>query len=119
MLAADHRWQWEEFCEARSIPRELIRDVKRVAYDGFLRARERSAAAHEFGALVIDEQNSSAAIADALKARLTSGFAIGRSVFWEPSASFLEGRTSADDAAAAIASTYLALVEAWNVSRKI
>jgi 5-dehydro-2-deoxygluconokinase len=73
MLAADHRWQWEEFCDARSIPRERIRDVKRVAYDGFLRARERSAAAHEFGALLIDEQYSSAAIADALKARLTVG----------------------------------------------
>jgi 5-dehydro-2-deoxygluconokinase len=277
MLAADHRWQWEEFCDTRSIPRERIRDVKRVAYDGFLRARERSAAAHEFGALLIDEQYSSAAIADALKAQLTvgtpaekagaiplawaadpfsaaltgafvkvlaryrrddspealagqwakleslqawcrgagkplvlevlvarkhepedefessgrpamlaefiaeayrrgltpefwkiegtlapegartidaaiaahpscrqiilgkaadlstidrwfgacaasataSGFAIGRSVFWEPSAAFLEERMSATDAASAIASTYLALVEAWNVSRTI
>jgi 5-dehydro-2-deoxygluconokinase len=277
MLAADHRWQWEEFCDTRSIPRERICDVKRIAYDGFLRARERSAAAHEFGALLIDEQYSSAAIADALKARLTvgtpaekagaiplawaadpfsaaltgafvkvlaryrrddspetlagqwakleslqawcrgagkplvlevlvarkhepedefessgrpamlaefiaeayrrgltpefwkiegtlapegartidaaiaahpscrqiilgkaadlstidrwfgacaasataSGFAIGRSVFWEPSAAFLEERMSATDAASAIASTYLALVEAWNVSRTI
>jgi 5-dehydro-2-deoxygluconokinase len=277
MLAADHRWQWEEFCDTRSIPRERICDVKRIAYDGFLRARERSAAAHEFGALLIDEQYSSAAIADALEARLmvgtpaekagaiplawaadpfsaaltgafvkvlaryrrddspetlagqwakleslqawcrgagkplvlevlvarkhepedefessgrpamlaefiaeayrrgltpefwkiegtlapegartidaaiaahpscrqiilgkaadlstidrwfgacaasatASGFAIGRSVFWEPSAAFLEERMSATDAASAIASTYLALVEAWNVSRTI
>ena len=31
MLAADHRWQWEEFCDARSLPRERIRDAKRVA----------------------------------------------------------------------------------------
>ena len=28
MLAADHRWQWEEFCDARSLPRERIRDVE-------------------------------------------------------------------------------------------
>jgi 5-dehydro-2-deoxygluconokinase len=73
MLAADHRWQWEEFCDARSLPRERIRDAKRVAYDGFVRARERSAAARQFGALLIDEQYSSAVIADALKAGLAVG----------------------------------------------
>jgi 5-dehydro-2-deoxygluconokinase len=73
MLAADHRWQWEEFCDARSLPRERIRDVKRVAYDGFVRARERSTAARQFGALLIDEQYSAAAIADALKAGLAVG----------------------------------------------
>ena len=43
MLAADHRWQWEEFCDARSIPRARIGEVKRLAYDGFLLARDRSA----------------------------------------------------------------------------
>ena len=42
-----------------------------------------------------------------------SGFAIGRSVFWEPSAAFLEDNISAGDAAAAIADTYLKLVDAW------
>ncbi len=73
MLAADHRWQWEEFCDARSLPRERIRDAKRVAYDGFVRARERSPAARDFGALLIDEQYSSQVIADALKANLTVG----------------------------------------------
>jgi 5-dehydro-2-deoxygluconokinase len=73
MLAADHRWQWEEFCDARSLPRERIRDAKRVAYEGFVRAREQSAAARQFGALLIDEQYSSAVIADAL----TAGLAVG------------------------------------------
>ena len=43
-----------------------------------------------------------------------SGFAIGRSVFWEPSAAFLTGKIGADAAAAAIADTYLKLVEAWD-----
>ena len=56
MLAADHRWQWEEFCDKRSLPRERIRDVKRLAGDAFLLARERSAAARDFGALLIDQQ---------------------------------------------------------------
>jgi len=73
MLAADHRWQWEEFCDARSLPRERIRDAKRVAYNGFVRARELSPAARDFGALLIDEQYSSEVIADALKANLTVG----------------------------------------------
>jgi Uncharacterized protein conserved in bacteria len=73
MLAADHRWQWEEFCDARLLPRERIRDAKRVAYDGFVRARERSTAAHQFGALLIDEQYSSVVIADALRAGLAVG----------------------------------------------
>ncbi len=73
MLAADHRWQWEEFCDTRSLPRARIHDVKRLARDGFMRARERSAAAREFGALLIDEQYSSALITDALKAGLNVG----------------------------------------------
>src|SRR5471030_142433 len=73
VLAADHRWPWEEFCDARSLPRERISDVKRVACDGFLLARERSAAVRDFGALLVDEQYSSATIAGALKAGLNVG----------------------------------------------
>ncbi|MCU1383345.1 MAG: putative IolC myo-catabolism protein [Acidobacteria bacterium] len=73
MLAADHRWQWEEFCDARALPRERIRDVKRLAADGFLLARDRSAAAREFGALLVDEQYSSAVIADMLEAGVAVG----------------------------------------------
>jgi 5-dehydro-2-deoxygluconokinase len=73
MLAADHRWQWEEWCDARSIPRVRIGDVKRLAYDGFLLARERSAAVREFGALLVDEQYASAVLADALKAGVNVG----------------------------------------------
>jgi 5-dehydro-2-deoxygluconokinase len=73
MLAADHRWQWEEFCDARALPRERIPEVKRLAFDGFLRARARSAAVRDFGALLIDEQYSSAVIADAMRAGLAVG----------------------------------------------
>ena len=73
MLAADHRWQWEEFCDARSLPRERISEVKRLAYHAFLRAREQSTAVRESGALLVDQQYSSAVIAEALETGLTVG----------------------------------------------
>jgi len=73
MLAADHRWQWEEFCDARSIPPTRIADVKRLALDAFLMARDRLAAVREFGALLVDQQYASAVIADALKAGVSVG----------------------------------------------
>ena len=73
MLAADHRWQWEEWCDARSIPRARIGEVKRLAYDAFLLARDRSAAVREFGALLVDEQYASAVLTDALRAGVNVG----------------------------------------------
>jgi 5-dehydro-2-deoxygluconokinase len=73
MLAADHRWQWEEFCDARSLPRERIPDVKRLAYDAFLLARQRSAAVRGFGALLVDAQYSAGVIAEALKEGISIG----------------------------------------------
>ena len=45
------------------------------------------------------------------------GFAIGRSVFWEPSAAFLSGASTAGRAAGDICANYLQLVDAWQQSR--
>ena len=73
MFAADHRWQWEDHFDAHALPRERIGEVKRLAFDGFVLAHERSAAVREFGALLIDEQYAAAVIADALKAGVTVG----------------------------------------------
>jgi len=73
MLAADHRWQWEEFCDKRALPRERIPEVKRLAFDGFLLARTRSAVVRDFGALLIDQQYSADVIADAMRAGLAVG----------------------------------------------
>jgi len=73
MLAADHRWQWEEWCDARSIPRARIGEAKRLAYDGFLLARDSSPAVRESGALLVDEQYGSAVVADARQAGFTVG----------------------------------------------
>jgi 5-dehydro-2-deoxygluconokinase len=73
MLAADHRWQWEEFCDARGISRDRITDAKRVAYDGFAAARRESSAARDFGAMLLDAQYSSAIIAEGVGSGLDIG----------------------------------------------
>jgi 5-dehydro-2-deoxygluconokinase len=73
MLATDHRWQWEEWCDAHTVSRARIPEVKRLAYDGFLRAREQSADVRQFGALLIDQQYSAPVIADALAAGVNVG----------------------------------------------
>src|SRR5262245_11815970 len=73
MLAADHRWQWEEWCDARAIPRPRIAEVKRLAFDAFMRARERSRDVREFGALLLDAQYASAVIAEGLAASADVG----------------------------------------------
>jgi 5-dehydro-2-deoxygluconokinase len=41
------------------------------------------------------------------------GFAIGRSVFWEPGTNYLKGTLGAEAATAAMADTYVGLVEGW------
>src|SRR5205807_513737 len=73
MLAADHRWQWEEWCDARSIPRAHIADVKQLAFDGFMQARELSPEVRADGALLLDEQYASAVIAQAMQAGVNVG----------------------------------------------
>ena len=66
MLAADHRWQWEEWCDARGVPRDRIAEVKRLALDGFMDAHSRSSLVRQFGALLLDEQYAGAVTADAM-----------------------------------------------------
>jgi myo-inositol catabolism protein IolC len=41
------------------------------------------------------------------------GFAIGRSVFWDPCTSYLRGTLDGDGATEAMAQTYVGLAEAW------
>ena len=68
VLAADHRWQWHDWCDARGRPRDIIPDLKAIAVEGFLAARARSADVRANGAILLDEQYSSALIS-ALRAR--------------------------------------------------
>ena len=73
MLAADHRWQWEEFCDTHALPRTRIPEVKLLAGGGFILARSRSAAVRDYGALLVDQQYSSVVIAMMLKCGVTVG----------------------------------------------
>jgi len=68
ILAADHRWQWHDWCDAHGRPRDIIPELKGIAVEGFLAARGRSADVQANGAMLLDEQYSSALIAG-LRAR--------------------------------------------------
>jgi 5-dehydro-2-deoxygluconokinase len=56
--------------------------------------------------------------AAAASSRTLCGFAIGRSVFWKPGTAFLSGAMTAESAVDAMASTYVALVEAYGHSTR-
>ena len=56
MLAGDHRWQWEEWCDAHAVPRSRIGEVKGLITDAFLAARNRSASVTQSGSLLLDTQ---------------------------------------------------------------
>jgi 5-dehydro-2-deoxygluconokinase len=66
MLAADHRWQWEEWCDAERIARPRIAETKELARRGFALARERSDRVRRYGALLLDHQYGGAAVARAV-----------------------------------------------------
>jgi 5-dehydro-2-deoxygluconokinase len=73
MLAADHRWQWEQFCDANGVARGRIGDVKALIVDAFLSARDRSDAVVRFGSMLLDPQYASAQIARATAAGVAVG----------------------------------------------
>src|SRR5918993_491980 len=54
MLAIDHRWQWEEWCDANGVARTAIPAVKQLAAEAFLLSRSRSALVRASGALLVD-----------------------------------------------------------------
>jgi 5-dehydro-2-deoxygluconokinase len=73
MLASDHRWQWEEWCDAAGVPRSRISDVKRLVFDAFARAREQSEDVRRHGALLLDSVYGGAAVASARAAGIPVG----------------------------------------------
>ena len=46
-----------------------------------------------------------------------AGFAIGRTVYWEPACEYLLGRAAADDAVHRMSANYLAVIELWRRAR--
>jgi 5-dehydro-2-deoxygluconokinase len=73
MLAGDHRWQWEEWCDANAVDRGRIPAAKDLIVDAFLAARDESPAVEADGALLLDRQYASAAIDRAMREGITVG----------------------------------------------
>jgi 5-dehydro-2-deoxygluconokinase len=62
MLAADHRWQLDEWCDKHDVGRDRIPALKGLILDGFLRAREEDPRVSSFGSMLLDEQYAAAHI---------------------------------------------------------
>jgi 5-dehydro-2-deoxygluconokinase len=73
MLAGDHRWQWEEWCDANGVARQRIPETKELIVDAFLAARVQSPQVATDGALLLDTQYGAAAIARAIREGVTIG----------------------------------------------
>jgi 5-dehydro-2-deoxygluconokinase len=78
MLASDHRWQWEEWCEQARVLRERISEIKELVLDAFLDARGRSADVAAHGALLLDNKYGGAAVARAKAAGVPVGAPVER-----------------------------------------
>lgn len=73
MLAADHRWQWEQWCDQHGVGRSRIPEAKALALDGLLHARAAGTDARRSGALLIDRQYAAPEIDRAMAAGVTVG----------------------------------------------
>lgn len=73
MLAGDHRWQWEEWCDAKRVARSRIPEVKALIVDAFLAARAESQAVSRYGALLLDTQYGGDAIERGKREGVTIG----------------------------------------------
>jgi 5-dehydro-2-deoxygluconokinase len=54
MLAVDHRWQWEAWCDEHGVSRDRICEIKTIGAEAFLDARKASPGVRASGALLID-----------------------------------------------------------------
>lgn len=73
MLAVDHRWQWEEWCDGAGVARTRIPEIKALAADAFLAARAADARVAAHGALLIDTLYASEQVARVMAAGATVG----------------------------------------------
>ena len=73
MLASDHRWQWEEWCDGAGVARARISEIKSLVLDGFMRARSRSADVRSHGSLLLDNKYGSDAVARAKREGIPVG----------------------------------------------
>ena len=78
MLASDHRWQWEEWCDGAGIPRPRISEAKRLVFDAFARARAQSDDVKAYGALLLDSMYGAEAVSLAQAAGVPVGTPVER-----------------------------------------
>jgi 5-dehydro-2-deoxygluconokinase len=78
MLAADHRWQWEEWCDTHRVSRSRIPIAKRLAVDGLLAACRQSDEARQHAAFLVDHQYGAAEAARAREEGITVGHPLER-----------------------------------------
>jgi 5-dehydro-2-deoxygluconokinase len=78
MLASDHRWQWEEWCDGAGVARPRIAEVKQLIFEAFLAAREQSADVQTNGALLLDSMYGAAAVRAAQSAGIPVGTPVER-----------------------------------------
>jgi 5-dehydro-2-deoxygluconokinase len=73
MLAIDHRWQWEEWCDTNGVARTRIPEIKSLAAEAFLAARQSSGIIRRSGALLVDLTYGRAAFDTAQAAGAVTG----------------------------------------------
>jgi myo-inositol catabolism protein IolC len=78
MLASDHRWQWEEWCDGAGIARPRIAEAKQLVFDAFELARSRSHDVRQHGALLLDSVYGAEAVARARRAGIPVGTPVER-----------------------------------------
>ena len=78
MLASDHRWQWEEWCDRAGVPRPRISEAKDLIFRSFEAAREASSDVRRHGALLLDTIYGGAAVAAARAAGIPVGTPVER-----------------------------------------
>jgi 5-dehydro-2-deoxygluconokinase len=78
MLAADHRWQWEDWCDTHGVPHSRIPAAKRLALDGLLAACQQSDDARQHAAFLVDHQYGAAEVERARDAGITVGHPLER-----------------------------------------
>src|SRR5687767_9610357 len=78
MLASDHRWQWEDWCDGAGVPRSRISEAKRLVFDAFARARETSGDVKAYGALLLDSMYGAEAVSLAQAAGVPVGTPVER-----------------------------------------
>ena len=76
MLASDHRWQWEEWCDKAGVARARIPEAKTLIFEAFRRSYDSSDDVRQCGALLLDSMYGARAVA----AAKASGVPVGTPV---------------------------------------